>query len=259
MTTCVVKYGGSVRDETSLLLEEIAYFSRSGVKIAIVHGGGPEISGWLSRIGHSSSFLDGQRVTDETTLDVVEMVLGGRVGKRIVRQLQGFGVQAVSISGEDGGLIEAVTHEAPDLGRVGRVAAVNPRLVHHLLDAGYVPVIAPLGLDSSGRVLNINADAVAGALAGALAADAFLLATDVAGVKESPHSLHAIPQLTADEAMRMIADKRAVGGMIPKIAAAVAAVEGGARDAYITDGTMAGILEAVLRKEAIGTRIGTTR
>lgn len=257
MNTWVVKYGGSVADEAGDLLREIARMvSREGDRVAVVHGGGPEITQLLERLGHASPFADGQRVTDEITLDAAEMVLAGRVGKRIVRRLQRAGVMAVGLSGEDGGLVRAELYDATGrLGRVGRVTAVRRELVDLLWQAGYVPVLAPLGLGPDGEPLNINADFVAGALAGALGADMFVLATDVPGVKESRHAQHAIPELSAAEAREMIGSGAIAGGMIPKVEAALAAVDAGAGAAHIVDGRRSAILAALRRGEPVGTRI----
>lgn len=256
MQTIVIKYGGSVGGEASCLLEEIAHFAAQGHHIVVVHGGGPEITQYLTRLGLASQFVHGQRVTDEQTLDVVEMVLAGRVGKRIVRALQSFGARAVSISGEDARLIAAVPYSADEvLGLVGRVGAVDVALLHTLLQAGMIPVIAPLGVDEAARVRNINADFVAGSIAAVLQADAFILATDVAGVKESRDAVDAIAELTVEAALRLIDEEIVTGGMVPKVLAASEAACGGARSAYIVDGRTTGILAAVLREERIGTRI----
>ncbi len=256
MGTWVVKYGGSVAGETADLLTEVARMAGEGERIAVVHGGGPEITHFLARIGHASSFVGGQRVTDDVTLDVAEMVLAGRVGKRIVRALQRAGAQAVGLSGEDGELMRAELYDASGaLGRVGRVAAVRACLVELLFEAGYVPVIAPLGIGPDDQPLNINADFAAGALAGALGADAFVLATDVPGVKESAQARQAIPELSAQKARGMIRSGAIAGGMIPKVEAALAAVEAGAGEAHIVDGRRPGILAALRRGENAGTKI----
>lgn len=256
MRTIVIKYGGSVNAEDTFLLEEIAYYMKARMRIVIVHGGGPEISSFLFRIGHTSHFIDGQRVTDDTTLDIVEMVLAGRVGKRIVRSLGQYGVRAVGISGEDAGLVRAEPFgNDADLGFVGKVAGVDADLLNCLLDSGYVPVVAPLGVDATGQLRNINADFVAGAIAGALNADAFILATDVPGVKESPQSVRAIPRLSVPAALQMIQTGHATGGMIPKIQAVAEAVLAGAKEAWIVDGRRACIIESVVRQESIGTCI----
>ncbi len=257
MNTWVVKYGGSVAGEAGDLLREVAHMvGREGDRVAVVHGGGPEITELLERLGHASSFVDGQRVTDAITLDAAEMVLAGRVGKRIVRRLQRAGVLAVGLSGEDGGLVRAEPYDATGrLGRVGRVTAVRRELVDLLWQAGYVPVLAPLALGEDGELLNVNADFVAGALAGALGADVFVLATDVPGVKESRHAQHAIPELSAAEVREMIGSGAIAGGMIPKVEAALAAVDAGAGEAHIVDGRGPAVLAALRRGEPVGTRI----
>lgn len=253
--TIVLKYGGSMKEDSTLLLEEVAYYAQRGVRFVIVHGGGPEVTHWLARLGHETEFVQGQRVTDEFSLQVVEMVLAGRVGKRIVRQLQQFGIEAISISGEDGPIIAATLYEEGLLGYVGQVETVNTSLLEVLLAAKIVPVLAPLGLDAAGQLYNINADFVAASLAGALRADAFILATDVPGVREHAQSAHTLDRLTADEALAMVHDGRAVGGMIPKLQAAVGAIAQGAKAAYVLDGQKADTLQRVLEDRAVGTRI----
>jgi acetylglutamate kinase len=254
--TFVIKYGGSVSAEPTHLLEEIALRAQSGDRLAVVHGGGPEITSWLARIGHESEFVGGQRVTDETTLAVAEMVLAGRVVKRIVRTLQEFGARAAGISGEDAGLFQCGLFDPSGrLGLVGRVVKVDIRLVDELLSAGFIPVVAPLGCDETGQALNVNADVAAGALAGALGADIFLLATDVAGVKMGPNAPEPIPRLTENQARAMIASGVIAGGMIPKVEAALFAVSGGAAAACIADARRPGLLAALARGEAVGTRI----
>lgn len=253
--TIVLKYGGSMKEDSTLLLEEVAYYAQRGVRFVIVHGGGPEVTQWLARLGHETEFVQGQRVTDEFSLQVVEMVLAGRVGKRIVRQLQQFGIEAISISGEDGPIIAATLYEEGLLGYVGQVETVNTSLLEVLLAAKIVPVLAPLGLDAAGQLYNINADFVAASLAGALRANAFILATDVSGVREHAQSAHTLDRLTADEALAMVHDGRAVGGMIPKLQAAVGAIAQGAKAAYVLDGQKADTLQRVLEDRAVGTRI----
>jgi len=256
MRTLVVKYGGSVRDEPTFLLEEIAYFATQGMQIVVVHGGGPEITHYLTQLGLSSRFEQGLRVTDADTLDVVEMVLCGRAGKRIVRSLQAHGARAVGISGEDGGLIRSESYGADQtLGFVGRVAAVDVAVLNSLMKGGFLPVVAPLGVDADGQVRNINADFVAGAIAAALHAEAFVLATDVPGVKESTDSLHPIADLSTTMALALIDQGVVTGGMIPKLQATIEAVSGGAHCAYIVDGRQAGTITAIVQGEVRGTRI----
>lgn len=258
MQTFVIKYGGSVSGEPTLLLEEIALRQRAGDRVAVVHGGGPEITRWLSQIGHESVFVDGQRVTDETTLAVVEMVLAGRVGKRIVRALQAFGARAAGVSGEDAALFQCGMFDPSGLlGLVGRVTKVDTRLVEALFRADIIPVVAPLGCDGTGQALNINADVAAGALAGALGADVFLLATDVAGVKMSPDAGEPVARLTETQARALIGSGVIAGGMIPKVEAALYAVRQGAAAACIADARRPGLLSALARGETVGTRLET--
>ena len=254
----VVKYGGSIqKDEQTRddLLEEIAYYAKLDGKWAVVHGGGSEISQWLARVGHASDFKNGQRITDELTLAIAEMVLGGRVGKSIMRELEKQGAKAISISGEDHGLLLATPFDQGIYGHVGAVKTVDTSLITLLWDAGYIPVIAPLGVDAERNVYNINADVAAGHIAGALAADILILATDVPGVKESPDSLYAIPELTVTAAKQMIKDGRAVGGMIPKLESAIQAMDGGVKTVVIASGKEQGLIDQILRGQRIGTRI----
>ncbi len=256
MQTVVIKYGGSVGGQQTDLLQEIARASDYGMRVVVVHGGGPEITALLEKLGHTSTFLDGHRVTDETTLDAVEMVLCGRVGKRLVRILQGLGAKAVSISGEDGFMIQAVPYGDDDvLGYVGRVQRVDVSLLELLLDAGYIPVVAPLGVDSMGHVRNINADLVAGSIAGKLQADAFVLATDVAGVKQNPKDDAAVPLLSIRQVQRWIQEGIITGGMIPKVTAALDALKWGARSAYIVHARHKGLFAALQENKAFGTQI----
>ncbi len=255
MTTIVVKYGGSVADSDPGLLAEIAEHVARGVRIVIVHGGGPEVTKWLARLGHQATFVQGQRVTDEQTLTVAEMVLSGSVGKRIVRMLNRFGAKAAGISGEDGNLLQVTPYDQEALGFVGRIVQVNLGVVRALLAAGYVPVIAPLGLDADQQVYNINADLAAGAIAAELRADALVLATDVEGVKENPGSPSVIRQLSWEQAQGMIASGSANGGMIPKLEAALATLTGGTKAAHIVDGRRSGVLSGVLCGDPSGTTI----
>lgn len=255
VTTIVVKYGGSVADSDPGLLAEIAEHVGRGVRIVIVHGGGPDVTKWLARLGHQAAFVQGQRVTDEQTLTVAEMVLSGSVGKRIVRTLHRFGAKAAGISGEDGNLLRVTPYDQETLGFVGRIVQVNAGVVRTLLAARYVPVIAPLGLDADQQVYNINADLAAGAIAAELRADALVLATDVEGVKENPGSPSVIRRLSFEQAQGMIASGSANGGMIPKLEAALATLIGGTKAAHIVDGRRAGVLSGVLCGNPPGTTV----
>lgn len=257
MTTIVVKYGGSVADSDPGLLAEIAEHAARGVRIVIVHGGGPEVTKWLTRLDHQAAFVQGQRVTDEQTLAVAEMVLSGSVGKRIVRSLLRLGAKAAGISGEDGNLLRVAPYDQKKLGFVGRVVQVDLGIVQTLLAAGYIPVVAPLGLDAEQQVYNINADLAAGAIAAELHADALVLATDVEGVRKDPHSPAVIRQLSWQQAREMIVSGSANGGMIPKLEAALATLTGGTKAAHIVDGRRPGVLSDLLGGNPSGTTIVT--
>ncbi len=258
MNKIVVKYGGSVQQQhqgQDDLLEEIAHYAKNGDQWAVVHGGGSEISQWLARVGHTSDFRNGQRITDELTLAIAEMVLAGRVGKWIMRELEKHGAKAVSLSGEDHGLLQTLPFDNGSYGHVGVVQSVHTELISLLWEGGFIPVIAPLGVDLQHNVYNINADVAAGHIAGALEADLLILATDVPGVKESPESQSVIPELTVSNAQAMINEGRAVGGMIPKLESAIAAIAGGVTSVVIVDGKARGIIDQILRGQRIGTRI----
>ncbi|KUO95430.1 acetylglutamate kinase [Ferroacidibacillus organovorans] len=250
--TMVIKHGGSVEAAGARLLKEVATWAQA-MRVALVHGGGPAITEALKQSGVASTFLRGRRVTDERTLTVAEAVLAGTVNKRIVRALQAAGANAVGISGEDGGLLTAIPSVEEGLGFVGDVQRVNTKLLETLLQAGFLPVLAPLGLEENGQLRNVNADAAAAAVAGALRADWFIFTTDVAGVKESPDAEKPIPKLTIADAYALIETGVATGGMIPKLEAAVSALCQGAARVAICDGRTEGLLARLLSGEAIGT------
>ena len=248
-STIVVKYGGHAMGEARLALEfgqDIAALKQVGVRPVVVHGGGPQISAMLQRLAIPSTFVDGLRVTDEAMVEVVEMVLAGTVNKQVAGLITRAGALAVGISGKDGGMIRARKlrrsrrdpgsniEQALDLGFVGEPEAVNVQVVNALTGAGLVPVIAPVGMDASGQTYNINADTVAGCIAGALAADRLLLLTDVAGVMGRDGKL--ITDMTAADAEAAIADGTITGGMIPKIETCIAAVKQGVKAVTIMDG-----------------------
>ncbi len=250
--TMVIKHGGSVESSGARLLEEVATVARDA-RVTLIHGGGPAITEALRQGGVASTFLRGRRVTDERTLSVVEAVLAGTVNKRIVRALQAAGANAVGVTGEDGGLLTAIPSVEEGLGFVGDVQRVNTKLLETLLLAGFLPVIAPLGLEENGQLRNVNADAAAAAIAGALCADWFIFTTDVAGVKESLDAEKPIPKLTIADAYALIETGVATGGMIPKLEAAMSALRQGAARVAICDGRTEGLLVRLLSGEAIGT------
>ena len=247
--TVVVKYGGHAMGEEHLALEfgrDIALLKQVGINPVIVHGGGPQINAMLKRLSVQSNFIDGLRVTDAATMEVVEMVLAGTVNKYVSNLITQAGALAVGICGKDGGLIRAQklrrTRKDPetdqeteiDLGFVGEPAHIDVRVIHALTGGGLVPVIAPVGVDKDGQTYNINADTVAGAVAGALNATRLLMLTDVPGVLDKDKTL--MPELSLSDVDRLIADGTITGGMIPKVENCVDAVKWGVKGAVILDG-----------------------
>jgi acetylglutamate kinase len=247
--TVVVKYGGHAMGEEELALQfgaDIAILKQVGINPVVVHGGGPQINAMLQRLAIKSTFVDGLRVTDAAMVEVVEMVLAGTVNKYVAGLINRAGALAVGICGKDGGLIRArkVTRTSRDpdsqiekvldLGFVGEPEHVDVRVIHALTGAGLIPVLAPVGADEHGQTYNINADTVAGAVAGALGARRLLLLTDVPGVLDGEKRL--IPELTVADVGRGIERGMITGGMIPKVQTCVAAVQSGAKGAVILDG-----------------------
>jgi acetylglutamate kinase len=254
-STVVIKYGGHAMGEdevAKLFAADAVLLKMLGVHPVVVHGGGPQISAWLAKAGVKSTFIDGLRVTDEATMEVAEMVLSGAINKEIASWITQAGAEAdvrgVGLSGKDARLIvvEKVTRTKKDpdsevermvdLGFVGEPKTVDPTILKALIyaEADYIPVVAPIGVSAAGETYNINADTVAGALAGALNAKRMLLLTDVAGVLDKNGAL--MRQLTVKQARKAIADGVATGGMIPKLETAIAAVEAGVEAVVILDG-----------------------
>lgn len=247
--TVVVKYGGHAMGEEHLAAmfgSDIALLKQVGVNPVVVHGGGPQINAMLKRLDVKSSFVDGLRVTDQKTVDIVEMVLSGTVNKHVAGLITRAGALAVGICGKDGGLIRAEKlrrmrknpetgeMEAIELGFVGEPAHVDVRVIHALTGAGLIPVISPVGMGDDGQTYNINADTVAGAVAGALGATRLLMLTDVPGVLDKDKNL--IPEMTVADVLAGIADGTITGGMIPKVENCVDAVQRGVKGAVILDG-----------------------
>jgi acetylglutamate kinase len=222
-----------------------------------VHGGGPQIGRTLERLGVKSTFVDGLRVTDDQTMDVVEMVLGGTVNREIVSLIQQAGGRAIGLTGNDGDMIRVTRRTSldRDLGRVGQVRGVDPGPISAVADAGYVPVIAPIGVDEDGISHNVNADEAAGAIAEALHAEKLILLTDVEGVLDAQAVL--IPQLTIVEARKHIAEGTIRGGMIPKIECCISALESGVGRTHIVDGRIQhAILLEIFTDTGVGTLLG---
>jgi acetylglutamate kinase len=256
----VVKYGGAAmvrEDLRDAVFRDLALLACVGVQPVVVHGGGPEINQWLSRLAIEPQFSGGLRVTDPLTMDVVEMVLVGRVNKQIVNGLNRVGGKAVGLSGSDGGLVQARLWGDGSHGLVGDVAAVEPGVLGPLLDAGYIPVISSVAPDAEGQAYNINADTVAGELAASLQAEKLILLTDTPGIlrdRQDPASL--IRQLTLAEARGLIADGVVEGGMTPKTECCIRALAQGVTAAHIVDGRVPhSLLLEVFTDAGIGTMV----
>ncbi|PLX97278.1 MAG: acetylglutamate kinase [Desulfuromonas sp.] len=267
--TIVIKYGGNAMVEEHLkesFANDIILLKLIGINPVIVHGGGPQIGKVLEEMGRKTDFIQGMRVTDSETMNVVEMVLGGKVNKEIVGNINHFGGKAVGLSGKDGNLITArkmemkrinpdtLTPEIIDVGMVGEVATINPAVLTALEESSFVPVIAPVGVGVNGETYNINADLVAGRVAGALHAEKLILLTDIEGVKDKQGEL--ISTIDIDEVPGLINDGTIGGGMIPKVNCCVDAVNEGVKKAHIIDGRMehACLLE-IFTDKGIGTAV----
>jgi acetylglutamate kinase len=245
--TIVVKFGGNAMaggESTAAadFAQDIVLMKQTGIDPVVVHGGGPQIGAMLKKLQIPSNFINGLRVTDEATMEVVEMVLSGSINKQIVTGINAAGGRAIGISGKDGNLIVAkkLERDGADLGFVGEPETVNPSVLRTIMSSEIVPVIAPIGVGTNGETYNINADTVAGAVAGAMEASRLLLLTDVEGVLDREGKL--IPRLTVVEARALIADGTISGGMIPKIETAIDAVEAGVSAAVILDGRIPHVL-----------------
>jgi acetylglutamate kinase len=260
----VVKYGGNAlagtsdRDALTLFAEDIVLMRLVGMRPVVVHGGGPQISELMSRLGKQTEFRNGLRVTDAETVDIARMVLIGQVNPQIVGAINVHGNYAVGLSGEDAGLIRATARD-PELGFVGDVAAINPDVLDRLLDDEFIPVIATIGTDGAGQSYNINADTVAGAIAESLGAEKLVYLTDIEGLRrqvDDPTSL--IRQTTADELSGLIDDGTIAGGMIPKVDSCIHAVRNGVSNAHILDGRIAHVLLLeIFTDRGIGTMVSS--
>ena len=268
--TVVIKYGGNAMINEELkekVMQDVALMKYVGIQPVIVHGGGPEITGFLGKVGKETEFISGLRVTDEETVEIAEMVLDGKINSDIVTLLNRRGVSAVGLSGKDANLIRAQKKLATvyegeesrkvDIGYVGQVEKVDTRLLQDLIAHDYIPVIAPIGVGADGESYNINADHVAAEIAGALGAEKLLLLTDVEGVyKDYEDKSSFISTLTAAEARRYIEDGTLTGGMIPKVEACLRALEAGAHKAHIIDGRLEhSIILEIFTSRGIGTMV----
>lgn len=268
--TIVIKYGGNAMVDDALkkgFARDVVLMKLVGMNPVIVHGGGPQIGDLLKRIGKESTFVEGMRVTDAETMDVVEMVLGGLVNKEIVSLINQHGGKAVGLSGKDGGLIRArkmvlkksgddasLPSEIVDIGHVGEVESIDPELVALLDSKDFIPVVAPIGVGSDGQAYNINADVVAGKLAVTLGAEKLVMMTNTTGVLDKQG--HLLTGITAREVDELVKDGTIAGGMLPKVNCALDAVKSGVRSAHIIDGRVAhALILEIFTDEGVGTLI----
>jgi len=269
--TIVVKYGGNAMIDEELknsFARDIVLMKLVGMNPVVVHGGGPQIGSLLEKLEIESSFVEGMRVTDKRTMDVVEMVLGGLVNKEIVSLLAKNQGKAIGITGKDGGLIRAeklllrksdtdVNADGLDIGQVGKVAAINTEILDTMKNSNFIPVIAPIGTDSQGNSYNINADTVAGEIAKVLRAEKLILLTNVAGVQDNAGRV--LTGLTTEQVDSLIADQTIHGGVLPKVQCALDAVKSGVQRAHIIDGRVEhAVLLEIFTDEGVGTLITNT-
>jgi len=271
-TTVVIKYGGNAMENEELknsFARDVVMMKQIGIHPVIVHGGGPQIGDLLERLGKESKFVQGMRVTDRETMDVVQMVLGGLVNKDIVNLIQHNGGQAIGLTGKDGRLIKArkmvlkasdadspelQASEIIDIGHVGEVQGIDTRIIDLLAGSDFIPVIAPIGVDDNGTSYNINADLVAGKVAEVLRAEKLILLTNVAGLKDKQGQI--LTGLTTERVDSLIKDGTIYGGMLPKIGCALEAVQNGVHTAHIIDGRVShAVLLEILTDKGIGTLI----
>lgn len=269
--TVVIKYGGNAMINEELkqaVMQDVILMKFVGINPVIVHGGGPEITGMLKRVGKQSEFVGGLRITDEETMEIVEMVLVGKINKEIVALINRFGGKAVGLCGKDASLIKAAKKlgktyndkgeaELHDIGFVGDVVDINPEIIVNLIGEGYIPVVAPVGADEDGAGYNINADTVAGRIAAALKAEKFFLLTDVEGVfADYGDKASLISVLQIAQADEMIRQGKIDGGMIPKVECCVQALQGGVETTHIIDGRLKhSILLEIFTDKGIGTMV----
>jgi acetylglutamate kinase len=266
--TFVIKYGGSAQTRDELkksFAQDVVLLNFIGIRPVIVHGGGPKISETMKKMGKEPAFIQGQRVTDKETMDIVEMVLGGLVNKEIISLINSNGGKAVGLSGKDGNLIRAKKkllkksagtgdEETIDIGLVGEVESVDPGILNSLESSGFIPVISPIGVGSAGETFNINADYVASAVAAALKAEKLILLTDVSGINDKKGRI--VATVRKKDVMKIIDDGTVSGGMIPKVQACTQALDGGVKKTHIIDGRVPHcLLLEIFTKEGIGTEI----
>lgn len=266
--TFVIKYGGAAQTDESLkksFAQDVVLLSFIGIRLVIVHGGGPKINETMKKMGKEPAFIQGQRITDKETMDIVEMVLGGLINKEIVALINSHGGKAVGLTGKDGGLIKAKKkvikksgragdEEIIDIGLVGDVESISPEILTSIEKNGFIPVISPIGVGSKGETFNINADYVASAIASAMNAEKFLLLTDVPGIKNREGDF--LSSATKKEIIVLIEDGTISGGMLPKVQSCIRALDNGVKKAHIVDGRIPHcLLLEIFTKEGIGTEI----
>ena len=260
--TIVVKYGGNALagtsgdDALSVFATDIVMMRLVGMRPVVVHGGGPQISDLMERLGKTAEFKDGLRVTDAETVDIARMVLIGQVNPQIVSAINVHGDFAVGVSGEDGGLIRAVARN-PELGFVGDIASINPAVLQRLLDDEFIPVVATVGADTQGQAFNINADTVAGEIAAALGAEKLVYLTDIDGLRRNVSDAASLIRQTTPDELEQLNEKGIIdGGMIPKVASCVSAVRNGVGRAHILDGrTPHALLLELFTDAGVGTMV----
>ncbi|SMB90745.1 N-acetylglutamate kinase [Desulfonispora thiosulfatigenes DSM 11270] len=268
--TVIIKFGGHAmvnKELEKMVLQDIILMKLVGMNPVIVHGGGPSINTWLKKVGIESNFVNGLRVTDEETMEIVEMVLCGKLNKSLVSSINEMGGKAIGLCGKDGSLIEAEpkkalvkskngVEEEVDLGLVGEITKVNPSLIHTLTNEGYIPVISPVGIGSKGESLNINADHAAGALGGSLGAHKLVLLTDVEGIYLGEDKDSLASKLSAQEVNKCIERGVINGGMIPKVESCLKALQWGVKHVHIIDGRRPhSVLLEIFTDEGIGTMV----
>lgn len=266
--TFVIKYGGAAQTEKQLkdsFAQDIALMNFIGIRTVVVHGGGPKISETMKRMGKEPEFVQGQRVTDKETMDIVEMVLGGLINKEIVSLINSHGAKAVGLSGKDGGLIRAKKkvikksantgdEEIIDIGHVGEVEEIRSEVILCLERDGFIPVISPIGVGAKGESYNINADFVASAIASSLKAEKLILLTDVPGIKDSQGKV--LSTVTKGQVLELIKEGVISGGMLPKVQACLKALDGGVAKNHIIDGRIPHcLLLEIFTKQGVGTEI----
>ncbi|OUC12253.1 MAG: acetylglutamate kinase [Alkalinema sp. CACIAM 70d] len=258
--TIVVKYGGAAMKDSTLkdqVIRDVVFMASVGIRPVLVHGGGPEINTWLGKLNIEPQFKNGLRVTDAPTMDVVEMVLVGRLNKEIVALVNQAGGSAVGLCGKDGNLLTARPADEEGVGFVGEVSTVNPRLIEVLINDGHIPIVSSVAADEMGQSYNINADTVAGEIAAALGAEKLILLTDTPGLMKDPKVPDSlIHQLSIREARALIDDGTVSGGMIPKLSCCVRSLAQGVRAAHIIDGRLPhSLLLEIFTDSGIGTMV----